>query len=82
MFFFQGQHHRFQEQYADLVAVVVELVIAREGQQGPKPGAQGEEDLGSRSYPHLDTEVKIHLIYIQQCKVKLYKHGHSLLLLL
>ncbi len=36
-----------------LVAVVVELVVAGQGQQGPEPGAQGEEDLGSCCDPHL-----------------------------
>ena len=36
-----------------LVAVVVELVVAGEGEQGPEPGPQREEDLGGGGYPDL-----------------------------
>ena len=42
-----------------LVAVVVELVVAGEGEQGPEPGPQREEDLGGGGYPDL-TSVSTH----------------------
>lgn len=35
------------------IAVVVELVVAREGQQGAEAGAQREKDLRGRVDPHL-----------------------------
>ena len=40
------------------VAVVVELVVGGEGEEGPEPGAEGEEDLRGSVNPYLfGTEV-------------------------
>jgi hypothetical protein len=36
-----------------LVAVVVELVVAGEGEESPESGTQREEDLSGRCYPNL-----------------------------
>ena len=51
------KNKKFNNLTEHLVAVVVELVVAGESQQGSEPGTQREKDLGGRCYPNLNSAV-------------------------
>lgn len=44
------------------VTVVVELVVARQGQKSTEPWAQGEEYLRCRVYPNLNNKTPIKIV--------------------